>query len=183
MVDNLKFLTDDELINFIKNDDRASFNEIYRRYWQKLYLYSKNILNESELCEDILQEIFTDLWIRRHRLDIKNLSAFLYQGVKFQIFNHFRKSKNKKRLLEQLSDFQPDTDIHSDLESEELNFYYNQFISKLPHKQNLVYRLSREKELSNAEIANELGLSLQTVKNEISRAIKYIRDSIKKTYK
>ena len=89
----------DRLLRSVKLDDTISFEQIYRQYWSKLYIYAFNVLRERELCEDIVQEVFIDLWAKRHEVQISNLRSYLYQSVKYQIFNHFRESKYKKQLL------------------------------------------------------------------------------------
>ena len=77
--------TDDRLLESISLDDKASLEQIYKKYWYKLYIYAFNVLREREICEDIVQEIFVDLWTKRQDQQISDLNSYLYQSVKYQI--------------------------------------------------------------------------------------------------
>ena len=98
-------LTDEGLLESARDDDQTAFKEIYKRYWPKLYIYAYNVLREKDICEDIIQEVFTNLWIRRKSAHIENVSAFLYQAVKFQIFKQFRQRKLLDRHSNEFDDF------------------------------------------------------------------------------
>jgi DNA-directed RNA polymerase specialized sigma24 family protein len=80
-------LFDQELIILIKQDDSNAFTKIYQKYWQELYnaAYKRN--RNREQCQDIVQNVFTDLWNRRMALTIDNLQAFLHTAVRFQVFH------------------------------------------------------------------------------------------------
>jgi RNA polymerase sigma-70 factor (family 1) len=172
-------ISDNGLFRSVKNDDQKAFEEIYRRYWSKLFIYAHNVLKESEICEDIVQEIFTNLWLRRKEVEISDLSPYLYQAVKFQIFKHFRQSKYKNQLTEQFRNFQTQLNTDELTEFNELSARVDKFVSQLPEKRRLIFHLSRYEELSNKEISEKLNISLQTVKNEISKSLKFIRKALK----
>jgi RNA polymerase sigma-70 factor (family 1) len=172
-------ISDNGLFKSVKNDDQKAFEEIYRRYWSKLFIYAHNVLKESEICEDIVQEIFTNLWLRRKEVEISDISPYLYQAVKFQIFKHFRNSKYKNQLIEQFQNFQTQLKTDELAEFNELSAQVDKLVSQLPEKRRTIFHLSRYDEFSNKEISEKLNISLQTVKNEISKALKYIRKSLK----
>ena len=162
-----------------KLDDKTSFEQIYIKYWSKLYIYAFNVLHEREICEDIVQEIFIELWAKRHEVQIADLNVYLYQSVKYQIFNHFRKSKYKKQLLTNLDMVNSELKIDELYEKKELKDHLNEAISQLPEKRRLIFQLSRYEGLSNKEISKSLNISLQTVKNQISKSLSIIRKSLK----
>lgn len=171
-------LSDRGLIESVRNDDQTAFKEIYKRYWSKLYIYSYNVLHDKDICEDIIQEMFSDLWTRRKSLYIENVSAYLYQAVKFQIFKQFRQRKIVDRHIVEFDNFISDHRIDETLEYKELHGKIENLISALPEQRRIIFKLSRGEELSNKEIASQLHISIQTVKNQISSAIKSIRKSI-----
>lgn len=177
---NNYYQTDLELLNLIQMDDKAAFKELYKRYWSKLYVYAYNVLKEKDICEDIIQEIFVNLWERRNDVQIINISAYLYQSLKYKIFNHFRNSKYKRQLLERLNIFVEKMDISNSYEIYELTERVENIISKLPEQRRKIFRLSRNENFSNKEIAQKLGISIQTVKNQISQTLKTLRESLKK---
>jgi RNA polymerase sigma-70 factor (family 1) len=175
-------LIEDGLRHSIKIDDKISFEQIYRQYWSKLYIYAFNVLRERELCEDIIQEVFIDLWAKRHDVQISNIHSYLHQSVKYQICNHFRKSKNKRQLLMKFDLINTQYKIDELYEKEELKAQLKDVISKLPEQRRIVFEMSRYEGLSNKEISEKLNISLQTVKNQISKSLKYIRISLNNFY-
>ncbi|MCX6168761.1 MAG: RNA polymerase sigma-70 factor [Ignavibacteriales bacterium] len=172
-------LSDRGLFELAKNNDQIAFNEIYKRYWSKLYIYAYNVLREKDICEDIIQEMFTNLWTRRKSLQIDNVSAYLYQAVRFQIFKQFRQRKLLERHNSEFEDFISENRIEESMEYLELYNRIESLIESLPEQRKIIFRLSRNEELSNKEIASKLNLSVQTIKNQITNALKTIRKSLK----
>ncbi len=162
--------------------DRVSFERIYRQYWSSLYIYAFKVLREKELCEDILQEVFIDLWRRRQDVQISNLRSYLCQSVKYQIFNHFRESKYKKQLLTEFDRAHTEYSIEQSFETQELEAHIENAIAQLPKRRRIVFDMSRNEGLSNKEISEKLDISLQTVKNQISESLKSIRKSLNNFY-
>jgi len=175
-------LIENQLIQPISFNDKLSFEQIYGEYWSKLYIYAFNVLHEREICEDIVQEIFIDLWKKRNDVQIFDLDSYLYQSVKYQIFNHFRKSKYKRQLLEKFDRINKQYRIDELYEKKELKAHIKSAISKLPEQRRLIFQMSRYEGLSNKEISKSLNLSLQTVKNQISESLKFIRNSLNNLY-
>lgn len=172
-------LSDRGLLLSVRDDDQTAFKEIYKRYWSKLFIYCYNVLHKKDVCEDIIQEVFADLWTRKKSLHIENVSAYLYQAVKFQIFKQFRQRKLIDHYSLEFDNFISDHKIEETLEYSELHNRVDKLISELPEQRRIIFKLSRNEELSNKEIASQLQISIQTVKNQISNALKSIRKSIK----
>lgn len=172
-------ITDEGLVKAVYNDDQIAFKELYKRYWAKLYIYAFNVLHDKDICEDIIQQVFYDLWNRRHELDIEMLSPYLYRAVKHQVFKQFRKNKFNSVQPEQLLNFIEENKIEQTLEYKELHSRVERLINELPEQRRIIFLMSRNEELSNKEIASQLNLSVQTVKNQISSALKFIRNSLK----
>ena len=82
---------DAELVNLLTENDKDAFSEIYTRYWKKLFAVAYNRISVESICEDVLHDVFTDLWIKRKAKSIDNLNAYLATAVKYSIFNHIRK--------------------------------------------------------------------------------------------
>ena len=172
----------DRLLHSMKLDDTVSFEEIYRQYWSKLYIYAFNVLRERDLCEDIVQEVFIDLWAKRQDVRITNLHSYLYQSVKYQIFNHFRKSKYKKQLLMKFDLIQTQNQLDESCEKQELKNQIKEVIYQLPEQRRIIFEMSRYEGLSNKEISEHLSISVQTVKNQISESLKFIRKSLNSVF-
>ena len=168
----------DRLLHTIILDDTISFEEIYRQYWSKLYIYAFNVLRERDLCEDIVQEVFIDLWAKRHDVQISNIHSYLHQSVKYQIFNHFRESKYKNQLLMEFDLINTQDRIDESYEKQELKNQIKEVIYQLPEQRRVIFEMSRYEGLSNKEISEHLSISVQTVKNQISESLKFIRKSL-----
>jgi RNA polymerase sigma-19 factor, ECF subfamily len=163
-------------------NDKAEFENIYKFYWPKLYIYAFNILREREICEDIIQEVFVDLWRRRKDIQVSDLNSYLYRSVKNQVLNHFRNSKYKNQLLMKFNIISAKYNFDELYEKTELNNQISNLVSKLPDQRRLIFQLNKQECLSYKEISEKLNLSLQTVKNQISTALKAIRKSLKDFY-
>ena len=168
----------DRLLHTIILDDTISFEEIYRQYWSKLYIYAFNVLRERDLCEDIVQQVFTDLWAKRHDVQISNIHSYLHQSVKYQIFNHFRESKYKNQLLMEFDLINTQDRIDESYEKQELKNQIKEVIYQLPEQRRIIFEMSKYEGLSNKEISEHLSISVQTVKNQISESLKFIRKSL-----
>lgn len=169
------------LINRLRNGDESALTELYNKFWQSLFISSYNVLKDKELCEDIIQDIFMNIWHNREKLEINiSLKGYMYACARYQVFNQFKKNKDKihVELFEDLDKrFQYSTP-ETQLMHEELLEQINSIVEALPEKCQLVYKLSREEQLSHKEIAERLDISTKTVENHITKALHVIRLSM-----
>ena len=170
--------SDVELLEKLASDNILAFEEIYSRYSKNMFLYAMNIFKNKEVCEDVLQNVFTDFWAKRREVKITNLKSYLFQSVKFQIFNHIRNQKISNEDLSRLHIVDISANLTQKIEFDELQKLINDLITRLPERCKLIFMLSRYEHKSNKEIASELGISIQAVKNQISKAIKQIRQNL-----
>ncbi len=173
-------ITDDELINRLKQGDKKALTNLYNSYWKPLFISSYNLLKNKETCEEIVQDVFVDLWRNKDNLQIKiSLKSYLYACVRYKVFSEFRKHKIiRVELLENLNKrFQyatPETKImHKELVDQ-----INVVVETLPEKCKRVYKLSRDEQLSHKEIASKLNISVKTVENHITNALRILRKSL-----
>ena len=162
----------------MKHDDGQAFHGIYERYWLSLYISAVKRARSKEDAKDIVQDVFVSIWTKRHSLVIStSLSAYLFTAVKYKVINHIESNIVKGNYLKSLecavSAHDPSTGeiiIQRDLEQ-----FVHVAISNLSPKMRQVFELSRQENLSNNEIAGRLNISEQTVKNQISKALKILR--------
>lgn len=170
--------TDDQLVDLIKLDDEAAFQRIYDKYVARLYASAYNLLRDQIASEEIVQELFIQLWIKRHELEIDNLNSYLYMSVRNRVLMGLRKKKLEldNAALEFLeSNYSSDTLIRE----KQMNQEIDQAIQELPDKCREIFILSRKEQLSNREIAELMNISVKTVENHITKALHKLRGSLK----
>lgn len=170
----------ESLLERMALNDVKAFEEVYNRYSSKMLLYALNILKKKEICEDLIQNIFIDFWSKRKQQQITNLEGYLFRAVKFQIFNHFRNQKFPDQDLTQLNIIDLSINASKKMEYDELEQAIHASVVKLPRRCKLIFELSRYQHKSNKEISSELGISMQAVKNQISKALIFIRQNLQK---
>lgn len=171
----LRESTDAALLTLLRQDDLKAFEEIYNRFWKRLYVAAYRVLEEEAASKDILQEVFLDIWHRRSTLEIQNLNAYLFQAVRFQIAKQLRKRPINPVHLEVISELESTDRVEDGLLYEDLHKSLEEAISNLSPRCQQVFRLSRFEYLSNKEIGQRLNISVSTVENQINIALKALR--------
>lgn len=177
----IKF-SDTNLLALLKQGDMVAFEELYERYWSKLYSAGYKRLGKREAAEEIVQDIFTSLWIKRSSLVINSsFESYLFSAVKYMVFASFQREKNRKSYENYVVQVHKDID-NSTVEAidwNELKRNVGTEVEKLPEKCRKVYELSRKEFRSNKEIAFSLGISEKTVENHLTRALRTLRVNLK----
>lgn len=173
--------TDQELISSISRGNEDAFGILYDRYWADLYKFAFFILRDRDACKDILQEVFVWLWEHREGLAIQSPKSYFKAAVRFKIANYIRSGNIRENFFEEVSKFDcsassPGAEEFAELK--ELNSIIQKTVIGLPLKCREIFRLSREKHLSNREIAKQLGISEKTVENQITIALHRIRTNV-----
>ena len=162
----------------ITQDHREAFNEIYERYSLKLYVAAFKRLRSEDDAKDIVQDLFISFWMKRQSITINtSLSAYLFTAVKHKVINHIESNLVRGNYLNSLNRalIEYDNSTHDTIVSRDLEQHIDFGIDKLSPKMKMVFELSRRENLSVNEIADRLQLSEQTVKNQISKALKILR--------
>lgn len=137
------------------------------------------VLNDKAAAEDIVQDIFLDLWRKRHELSIENTSSYLFSAVKYRVLNYIRKNKVPMTDLDFVDKFNTLNSTEEFIDFKELRQTLDDAISDLPDQCRKVFTMSRFDHMSNKEIAEKLNLSLRTVENHISLALRKLRPKLK----
>ena len=174
-------LADEILLKFLRISDELAFKEIYLRHWKALYISALNKINNSEVAEDIVQTVFTDLWERRENHSIENISAYLRTAVKYQVINYIKSAISKKAHLSVIGEKQKPEESNADLILlvQELNAAIDKAINQLPQKTQTIFRLSRFEQHSNKEISHIMDLSEKAVEYHITQSLKTLRFYLK----
>lgn len=184
MLEN-KHLSDDELIRNLNSGSEAAFTEIYERYWEKMVDYAVRLTKSEEEAGDIVQEIFISVWNRRHEIYVTgSLVAYLIKSTRNLSLRYIQKNINTGTFLEKLSKNMQNalTAFDDRLSLQDLQLQIDKAVDSLPSKMKTVYLLSRDEQLSYRQIAEKMGITENTVKNQIHNALKSISSSIKSKY-
>lgn len=169
------FMEDSELLHLLQKGDVWAFDAIYTRYWSDLYKHAFYTLKSRDAAMDVIQEVFTWLWLHRETVQITSLKYYLRAATRFKMANYLRDTKTRRVFISDLqytteSSIQPD-----EISVRELKAVIAQAVAALPEKCRAVFSLSRNEQLSHAEIASRLNITVKTVENQITIALKRIR--------
>lgn len=169
--------TDHALLELASKDNQHAFDALYLRHWEDMYKTAFIILKDAEPCKDIVQDIFIWLWEHRQTLQVLNLKAYLRAAVKFKIANYIRSGNVRESFFTELANrsFSLHTSPFDLIEFKQFKAIVRQAIDNLPDKCREIYQLSREKELTNQEIAEKLHISVKTVENQMTIALHRVR--------
>jgi len=149
-------IDDSRLLALLKDGDHAAFDRIYRQHWEHLYRAAYSILKDNDACDDIVQEIFVWLWTNREKHLTDNLRPYLRAAVKYKIANLIRHGKVKEAFFSRtVAQYQESLQEENSYEVTELKNIIAAFTETLPERAKQVFKLSREQNLSNKEIADE----------------------------
>ncbi len=183
MIDYSTF-SDDDLVRLLKLGEEPAFNEIYNRYWSGVFLVARNRLKDDVEAEEIVQDIFCNLWRKRisFRLE-KTFKTYFAIAVKYEVINRSVKKQREIDFVAQLFRSTKDIDnsTHQLLSFNELKEVLEESICVLPERCQLVFRLRLEYDYSQRQIAKELGISEKTVETHLAKARKHIRTSLGST--
>ena len=170
------YLNDSDLLSSLSQDNDEALKLLYKKYWQPLFLSAYNVLKDKEACEDMVQDIFIQLWQKRASLVIKtSLSAYLFTATRYQVFHYIKHAATRVELFQNLEEkfMTPAPDIP--LYAKDLQEKIDKAVDNLPDKCRDIYKLSREQQLSYRQIADQLQISPKTVENQLSIALKKLR--------
>ncbi len=169
------------LFRQIKLNDKDAINSIFQAYSKRLYNFAFAYLKTEGDSKDVVQDVFVSLWNNRNNLkENTNLEAYLFTITKNSVISVFRKKITEKTYLNHLRE----TAIFQHVENDEqydyeyLSSMIKDLIEQLPEQRKLVFKLSKEKELSNKAIAEELNISVKTVEDHITKARRFLRSRL-----
>lgn len=174
----LENFSDAELTVFLREGDSAAFAEIYARYFGLLYVFVHRKLKDQDDAKDILQELFTTIWIKRETLNFSGtLSTYLYAAARNRMLDRISRKGIESRYIESLQEFSNEGQVTTDyrVRERQLASLIEQEIDALPAKMREVFLLSRRDHLSYKEIAGKLDLSEQTVRSHVKHALRILR--------
>jgi len=174
----VEITTDIELYNqFAQNDDERAFRKLFDKYFTQLSVYANKIVEDEELSIDIVQSLFVRIYEQRQSLKITSIRSFLFQSVHNHCLNELKHRKVHDNYAQKIV---PTFDISNNnieemIAQSELEARLAEAINQLPPQCRRIFEMSRFDYISNAEIAEQLGLSKRTVETQITKALQILR--------
>lgn len=176
-------IDDVQLVLGVSRGDQSSFKQIFDKYYRDMVIRAYQILQDEQLSKDAAQEVFLELWKNRSRLGPHIiLHPYLKRSVSNRAINVL-----KSRRHHQSSGPEPlkylnntDDDASEFLEQQELKDMIHSAIDRLPERCRLIFVLCRQEGLSHKEISDKLDISVKTIENQMTKAIRTLREVITK---
>lgn len=170
--------TDISLMSLLKNGDARAYKTIFDSYYKRLFAFSLQYVKDKYIAEEIVENVFFVLWKKRTKVDkIKKLKPYLYSMVRNASLDHLKKKKKFEPL---------DIEKHESLDlkkqfiiEEETHAILFQALETLPKKCRKVFELSCIEKVKYKDIAEDLQISINTVKSQRARAIQLLKQCLK----
>lgn len=173
--------TDEELLPLLNGGSQAAFGVLYTRYFRKLYHYVRATVHDTRLSEDIVQELFFDLWQRHKTLEPHTLLAsYLYRAARNKVVDHLRAEATRKNYAHEFTTFAStyNNNVDDQLALNDLNAIIEKSISELPPRMQMAFRMSRFEHVPIAEIAQRMNISTRTVEDYLTKTLAHLRISL-----
>lgn len=171
--------TDENLLSLIKDDDVTAFRVLYNRYWKQLLVKANCLLRSNQDAEDVVHDIFVDIWKRKAGLRLENtFRTYISAAVHYACL---RKVAERKVVPFYLANDQyesPDLSTQHYLSLRDIQHQFDLALNELPEKCRLIFRMSREGGMTDKQIARQLDLSLPTIRTQMHRAITKLKFSL-----
>jgi RNA polymerase sigma-70 factor (ECF subfamily) len=172
--------TEQELVILLGKNSPVAFQKLFDRYSQKIYRFSLSYLKSDAEAEEIVQEVFMKLWENRGKLKSdKSFKSYLFtiafNAIKKKFNQKMKNEKYKHDLFQWLNEEKPS--LESRLDFETLLEKLDLLIGQLPEKRKAIFLQRKKEGKSIQDIAAEMGISPKTVKNQITEAMNFLKES------
>lgn len=163
-----------------KAENERAFERVFQALYSPLCFFAASIIRDDVEAEDVVQQVFVSLWEKNPELEWSmELKPFLYRSVRNAALNHIRQEEVRRRFYAFLEEQQAEYEDEGEWEEREKMYQkLDEAIAALPEQMREVFLLSRFSGKTSAEIAEQLGLSVRTVENQIYRAMKALREKL-----
>ncbi|WP_136464966.1 RNA polymerase sigma-70 factor [Flagellimonas onchidii] len=173
-------ITNKLLLTEFQKGNKKAFKKLFEQFWESMFINAKSLVLDEDIAKDIVQEIWLNLWLKKDNLVIKNFEAYIFKSVNNGCFKYLRDNLKTQHLqvidsLELVSE----SDAENKHNLDQTQFIIEKSLTELPPRCQQIFRLSRLEAASNEEIAQRLGISKRSVENQMSLALKSIRQNIR----
>lgn len=182
MKTNKRINNDEVLFSAFKKGNKNAFTMLYEKYWEKLYYVAYQHTQSVQESEDLIHEIFMDLWNNRKKIRIKKtVSSYIFTALKYKIFRMYDSKSVRKRYAESIKqkDNKSSNITEMELSFNELYHLIEYEIDKLPERCKVIFKMRRMEEFSVEEVAERLKISPNTINNQMTKASKILKQNLK----
>ena len=175
-------ISDNKIIEALHSGDEIVFEQLFRLHYERLCNYAAAILQDNDDAEEVVQQLFLNVWEKRLTLEIiVSLKSYLYRAVHNACLNKLKQQKVRKLYVDEQMQIADSSYDHTGqfILKTELEKQIHNAINTLPEQCRLVFKLSRFEEMKYAEIATHLGISIKTVENHMGKALRLMREQLK----
>ena len=161
---------------------KEEYKEVFEEFYNPLCNFANKIVERRDLAEDVVQEVFVQIWQKRESINLKtSLKNYLFQSTRNKAIEILRRKKlETKYINSEMNTMETSYNIESDADAYMLKDKLKRCIRQLPPKCQQIFVMSKMNGLTYAEIAEELNLSVKTVENQIGRGLKLLREMLTK---
>jgi len=159
----------------IQGRDKGVFEHFYKEHYKLFYLAACQYLKDGALAEEVVNDVFLRIWEGAAQIDIQtSLRSYVYRAVVNRSINELGKGKKDRVHRKELARRPEETTEIREMETNELKVKLYEAIDRLPDQCRKVFMMSRFEEMKQQEIADRLHISIKTVKNHITHALKQL---------
>lgn len=182
MAKDYKKLSDQILLKECAQNNLRAYDQLFERYFGVLYNFSLNYVRNTAVAEELVMDLMLTIWQKRHELQIEGeVGNYLFRAMKNVLFNFIR----KKQLLTSAIELRPDQhpaeskSADHELQHKELQKVYQLKLKELSPQRRKIFQLSREEDMTYMQIAQDMNLSVNTIKTQMLASLKYFRENLK----
>ncbi len=178
---NYSIVPDEQLLRLLIEDNADAFEELYNRYWYKLFGVAYHKIGMREEAEELVHDVFESLWHKRQQLVVTHLGAYLVVAIKHLSTNYIKSQINHRRFQEYLifNQIQQSFATEELVNFSDLSAALKEVMKKLPERSSEIFKLSRFENQSVRDIANRLNLSEKAVEYHITKSVKLLKENLR----
>lgn len=191
MLLNASFIPMEDFNAKLRNGDLDAFEFLFRNYYSRLYSFVRTFVNNDLFAEDLVQGVFTSLWVKREEIDDeKSVSAYLMKNAKNACLDHLRHQMVKEKYFNETKGTENQQLYYYDFLGsksennieEDLKKAIEEAIETMPEKCKIVFRMRWFDGLKNREISEKLIISTTMVEKHLAKGISILKSQFKKEY-
>lgn len=167
------------LLQLVAEGSKSAFDQLFEKYWQQAYSSAYKRLKKHDDAMDIVQDIFTHIWLKRQTISIENIPAYLHVAIRNKVIKFVLKQKSVHSFFD-LLDHAAEKNLNADARLLWKDFIksYEALLKTLPPKRQMIFRLHYEESLSTKTISRQMGINRKTVQNQLGKAVETLKVSL-----